>query len=153
MLPFQVVRLRIKPQLMDNDDDMWRNWGIHVAKGNRIIIAMNLKNPFMRHANRRLLLKQTYRCLTHPLDTAKARLQALSAAQYNYRGPVDVLRQTFHKEGIRGLYRGFGGVIVGGTPGTILYLCSYDICKERLSQLQGPFFVKRIILSITFPLD
>jgi hypothetical protein len=34
------------------------------------------------------------------------------------------------------------GVIVGGTPGTILYLCSYDICKERLSQLQGPFFVK-----------
>jgi hypothetical protein len=82
------------------------------------------------------------RCLTHPLDTAKARLQALSAAQYNYRGPADILRQTFHKEGIRGLYRGFGAVIVGGTPGTILYLCSYDIsvAVARTFFRQGSFY-------------
>jgi hypothetical protein len=38
-------------------------------------------------------------------------------------------------EGISGLYRGFSTVIVGGTPGTIIYLCSYEIFKERLSDL------------------
>jgi hypothetical protein len=33
------------------------------------------------------------------------------------------------------LYRGFGAVVVGGTPGTVLYLCSYDIAKHRLSRI------------------
>jgi len=98
------------------------------------------------------------RIFTHPLDTAKARLQATyteasihppgggssSALHPNvslhqnpmrYRGTVDVLYKTAHSEGIRGLYRGFGAVIVGGTPGTVLYLCSYDIAKKRLSDL------------------
>jgi hypothetical protein len=74
------------------------------------------------------------RCLTHPLDTAKARLQAVG--EHGYKGPFDVLKRTAQTEGIAGLYRGFGAVIVGGTPGTILYLCSYDIFKTRLSQYQ-----------------
>eukprot|EP00980_Cylindrotheca_fusiformis_P006762 scaffold1413_cov117-Cylindrotheca_fusiformis.AAC.2 len=80
------------------------------------------------------------RCLTHPLDTAKARLQAIENNSHTnqrptYRGPVDVLRMTASTEGIRGLYRGFGAVLIGGTPGTILYLCSYDIFKNSLSSL------------------
>lgn len=69
------------------------------------------------------------RSLTHPLDTAKARLQVKS----HYQGPLDVLRKTLETEGFGGLYRGFSAVIVGGTPGTIIYLCSYDIFKEKLS--------------------
>ena len=68
---------------------------------------------------------------THPLDTAKARLQSLNGA--SYKGPFDVLRSTFRYEGVRGLYRGFGTVIIGGTPGTIVYLCSYDIFKDKIS--------------------
>ena len=28
-----------------------------------------------------------------------------------------------------GLYRGFGAVVVGGTPGTVIYLCSYEWFK------------------------
>eukprot|EP00934_Nitzschia_sp_Nitz4_P004058 Nitzschia sp. Nitz4//scaffold13_size275219//56687//57844//NITZ4_000851-RA/size275219-exonerate_protein2genome-gene-0.43-mRNA-1//-1//CDS//3329535945//4048//frame0 len=75
------------------------------------------------------------RLLTHPLDTAKARLQAVGIT---YNGPVDVLRRTIATEGIRGLYRGFSTVIVGGTPGTIIYLCSYDIFKERIAALTDP---------------
>jgi hypothetical protein len=71
------------------------------------------------------------RIVTHPLDTAKARLQSLSGA--SYRGPADALVKTFRSEGIRGLYRGFPTVIVGGTPGTIIYLCGYDIFKDRIS--------------------
>lgn len=34
--------------------------------------------------------------------------------------------------GLRSLYRGFGTVLVGGTPGTMLYLCSYDYIKEEM---------------------
>ena len=35
--------------------------------------------------------------------------------------------------GIASLYRGFGTVLIGGTPGTMLYLCSYEIIKQNLS--------------------
>mmetsp|Transcript_33412 Transcript_33412/g.78814 ORF Transcript_33412/g.78814 Transcript_33412/m.78814 type:complete len:250 (-) Transcript_33412:909-1658(-) len=76
------------------------------------------------------------RLLTHPLDTAKARLQSLSGA--HYAGPVDVIVNTFRSEGIVGLYRGFPTVIVGGTPGTIVYLCGYDYFKENLSLFLSP---------------
>jgi hypothetical protein len=101
------------------------------------------------------------RLLTHPLDTAKSRLQAIyidaaSATTTNnhnktgstkaspffraatstnpYRGPLDVLVQTFRTEGISGLYRGFGAVIIGGTPGTVLYLCGYEAAKNKLAE-------------------
>lgn len=76
------------------------------------------------------------RIVTHPLDTAKARLQSLGGA--SYRGPADVLVKTFRSEGIRGLYRGFPTVIAGGTPGTIVYLCGYDIFKDRISSALSP---------------
>jgi Mitochondrial carrier protein len=66
---------------------------------------------------------------THPLDTTKARVQAPGSI---YTGTVDVLCQSFRNEGVRGLYRGFGTVILGGTPGTIIYLCTYDFTKRRL---------------------
>jgi Mitochondrial carrier protein/Mitochondrial 18 KDa protein (MTP18) len=72
------------------------------------------------------------RVTTHPLDTAKARLQSLNNA--DYRGPMDVLWQTFRSEGIKGWYRGFSTVIVGGTPGTIVYLCSYDLFKDMIGK-------------------
>ena len=48
---------------------------------------------------------------------------------------MDALFQTFRAEGVRGLYRGFGAILVGGTPGTMLYLCSYDLLKIRLTSL------------------
>lgn len=88
------------------------------------------------------------RIFTHPLDTIKAKLQAppqappqtptaskLSNANLftPYKGPLDVLQKTSRSEGIRGFYRGFGAILVGGTPGTILYLCSYDLIKKRLA--------------------
>ena len=48
---------------------------------------------------------------------------------------MDALWRTFRTEGVRGLYRGFGAILVGGTPGTMLYLCSYELCKVRLGAL------------------
>jgi Mitochondrial carrier protein len=73
------------------------------------------------------------RICTHPLDTVKARLQAPPGSTPLYTGPFDALRRTARSEGIRGLYRGFGAVIVGGTPGTVIYLCTYDICRSFFS--------------------
>ena len=102
------------------------------------------------------------RIATHPLDVSKARLQAVyqqhqhedhhgnstirsssnsssrishSAGRRPYRHTWDVLQRTFSTEGFRGLYRGFGAVIVGGTPGTVLYLTSYEYTKQYLSSI------------------
>lgn len=76
------------------------------------------------------------RTLTHPLDTAKARLQDIRTGN-TYRGPLDVFRAG----NLWSLYRGFGAVIVGGTPGTMLYLCSYELIKERLGGNETDFRV------------
>lgn len=76
------------------------------------------------------------RIFTHPLDTIKAKLQAPpgpSSELRPFRGPLDTFTKTFRTEGIKGFYRGFGAILVGGTPGTIIYLCSYDIVKTKLS--------------------
>jgi hypothetical protein len=75
------------------------------------------------------------RCLTHPLDTAKARLQA--SPSNHYTGTFQVLTSALQKEGIRGWYRGFGVVVTLGTPGTVLYLSTYEIAKERLGMYKG----------------
>lgn len=78
------------------------------------------------------------RICTHPLDTAKARLQSQSTGEAakvaQYKGPIDVLQKTARIEGIRGLYRGFGAIVVGGTPGTMVYLCGYEMFKKKLSR-------------------
>ena len=50
---------------------------------------------------------------------------------------VNVLKSTVRSEGVRGLYRGFGAVILGGTPGTILYLTSYEKIKTELEEKTG----------------
>jgi len=86
------------------------------------------------------------RIITHPLDTAKARLQAnytqvespsSTSKVPRYRGTIDVLVRTFRSEGLGGLYRGFGAILFGGTPGTVAYLCSYDIFKNKITQMHS----------------
>jgi len=77
------------------------------------------------------------RICTHPLDVAKARIQYHEPGAPPYKGTFDVLRRTSQTEGIKGLYRGFGAVIVGGIPATVVYLCSYELVKTRLSQITG----------------
>lgn len=57
------------------------------------------------------------RLLTHPLDTAKARLQVptksgssfnnlVSSSEKQYKGIYDIIRSTYTGDGIKGLYRG-----------------------------------------------
>ena len=79
----------------------------------------------------------------HPLDTCKARLQVQSSTS-RYTSLLDIMRQTFRAEGLRGLYRGFGVTVVGSAPATCLYLTSYDASKQVLSE---NFFTKNDFLA------
>lgn len=50
------------------------------------------------------------KCLLHPIDTVKAKLQVGNpTASAPTRGSyiVEVVRETIRKDGLRGLYRGF----------------------------------------------
>lgn len=78
------------------------------------------------------------RIFTHPLDTAKARLQAPvtftgGGPNTRFRGPLDALLRTYRHEGLRALYGGFGAVIIGGTPGTVMYLTGYAAFRDSIS--------------------
>lgn len=56
-------------------------------------------------------------CSTYALDVVKTRLQAdgiNGAARYS--GAVDVIKQTFRDEGLRGFYRGLGITLVRAFP-------------------------------------
>ncbi|KAL7505444.1 hypothetical protein ACHAXN_002933 [Cyclotella atomus] len=68
---------------------------------------------------------------------AKARLQVstINSGSTSFRGPIDAILQTYRKEGIRALYGGFGAVIIGGTPGTVLYLTGYAFFRDSITSL------------------
>ncbi|CAM9558423.1 unnamed protein product [Chrysoparadoxa australica] len=82
-------------------------------------------------------------CL-HPLDTAKARLQSPNGGEF--KNTLHVLRVAMTEEGVKGLYRGFGAVALGGTPGTCIYLTTYEALKRHflaapLMQDEGNHFL------------
>jgi hypothetical protein len=66
------------------------------------------------------------RFICHPIDTIKARLQVKDSQA--------LLRNL----SIRSLYSGFPAVAIGGTPATCLYLTSYEVSKNSLSNRQLP---------------
>jgi hypothetical protein len=72
------------------------------------------------------------RCFTHPLDTTKAQLQVTLTK--NGDGPLRMFQTILQKEGPRGLYRGFSIVVTLGTPGSVLYLCTYEAAKQQFTK-------------------
>lgn len=48
-----------------------------------------------------------------------------------------MLVRTVQTEGVSALYRGFGAILVGGTPGTMVYLCGYDWFKSGLESARS----------------
>ncbi|KAG5183809.1 mitochondrial carrier domain-containing protein [Tribonema minus] len=77
----------------------------------------------------------------HPLDTVKARLQGPFGAEL--RGISHTFRKTVAEEGFGALYKGMGAAVVGGTPGTMIYLTTYELTKRRLEEMpshhEAPF--------------
>ena len=68
------------------------------------------------------------RCLCHPLDTIKSRLQADARSG----SLVACGARTLAEEGPRGLYRGFGAAAFVGTPAGMLYFTTYEGCKRAV---------------------
>ena len=72
------------------------------------------------------------RLICHPIDTVKARFQLPNSP---YKSTWEVAKVTLKEEGILGFYRGVGTVTGLGTPAFILYLCTYEECKNYFATM------------------
>ncbi len=75
----------------------------------------------------------------HPIDTAKSQVQAGKNSSA-WKAFMD----TYRTNGLKGLYRGIGAVLVGGTPAVMIYLTTYEITKNKFDSINYPLpeFVK-----------
>lgn len=88
--------------------------------------------------------------VTCPLDTIKIRLQAQEAyiptilgerrrptKQRFYKGTIGTARVILRQEGIRGLYRGGGLIVLGYFPTWAVWFAAYDKSKQVLQNTFG----------------
>ncbi|KAH8097027.1 mitochondrial carrier [Cristinia sonorae] len=74
----------------------------------------------------------------HPFDLTKVRLQSqVLDATARFSGPIDCLRQTWLKEGFRGLYRGLPAPIVGAMTENAALFLSYNELQNALRWVTG----------------
>jgi hypothetical protein len=72
----------------------------------------------------------------HPFNTIKVRLQT----QSQFSGPFDCLKKTLRTEGVSGLYRGMGSMLIGQQLTNITLFASYQNVR-RLLDADGYKFV------------
>lgn len=70
----------------------------------------------------------------YPISVVKTRMQVATRGQTNVSGPA-VFKGILRQDGIRGLYRGFGTVIVGTIPSRMVLLTSLETTKLAASNL------------------
>ena len=71
--------------------------------------------------------------IEYPFDTVKVRLQSQSSdLPLRYAGPLDCFRQSFHAEGLPGLYRGVSAPLFGAAIETSSLFFSYRIAQTTL---------------------
>ncbi|KZV84232.1 putative mitochondrial amino acid transporter ARG-13 [Exidia glandulosa HHB12029] len=74
----------------------------------------------------------------HPFDLAKVRLQAqVLDHEARFKGPLDCLRQTYVKEGVRGLYRGLPAPIVGAMAENASLFFAYNEAQTAIRRVTG----------------
>jgi hypothetical protein len=72
----------------------------------------------------------------HPIDTAKAQMQASSTRI----SLSTALKSTYKHGGIRGLYAGFGTAFFGSAPAACMYFTVYEAAKRAFNPVApGPF--------------
>jgi len=67
----------------------------------------------------------------HPLDTIKTRAQI--APKGMFKGPMDILMQTFRREGFFALYKGMASPLIGIAGVNSLLFASYGISRRIIS--------------------
>ncbi|RAL06873.1 putative mitochondrial ornithine carrier protein AmcA/Ort1 [Aspergillus homomorphus CBS 101889] len=71
--------------------------------------------------------------IEYPFDTVKVRLQSQpDHLPLKYTGPLDCFRQSFHTDGVRGLYRGISAPMVGAAVENSCLFFSYRIVQDIL---------------------
>mmetsp|Transcript_55110 Transcript_55110/g.154695 ORF Transcript_55110/g.154695 Transcript_55110/m.154695 type:complete len:313 (-) Transcript_55110:216-1154(-) len=72
-----------------------------------------------------------------PIDVVKERLQVQRDMRglYDYRGPVDAVRQIVRLEGVFGLYRAYGATLAAFGPQTAINLALYENIERRARAL------------------
>ena len=100
--------------------------------------------------------------VTCPLDVIKTKLQAqggfrtrthanpLSATSKQlYTGIIGTGRTIWHEEGLRGMYRGLGPMLLGYLPTWAVYLTVYENTREYYYDMSGSWWVARCYSSLT----
>lgn len=84
--------------------------------------------------------------VTCPLDVIKTRLQAQGSfrprpyagpARVVYKGLTGTARTIWREDGIRGLYRGLGPMLLGYIPTWAVYMSTYESTKDLLNERMG----------------
>jgi solute carrier family 25 folate transporter 32 len=85
--------------------------------------------------------------VTCPLDVIKTRLQAQGSfrqrprhavgAPLLYRGMVGTARTIWKQDGLRGMYRGLGPMLLGYLPTWAVYMSVYDMSKTAYTPRMG----------------
>lgn len=74
--------------------------------------------------------------IMYPLTTIRTRVQQnqyiQDSMQQKYSGVIDAFRQTWHKEGLGGFYKGLTSNIIKGVPQKGLYFFSYELIKDKI---------------------
>lgn len=68
----------------------------------------------------------------YPLDMIKSRLQVDSYHQPKYKGIIDCGRQVVAKEGLYGLFRGFGPALARSFPANAVCFAVYEATKSGI---------------------
>jgi solute carrier family 25 (mitochondrial folate transporter), member 32 len=90
--------------------------------------------------------------VTCPLDVIKTKLQAQGgfapvqkgrhAGHHKvYEGLVGTAKVIWREEGVRGMYRGLGPIILGYLPTWAVWFTVYNKSKEYVGQFQGELFL------------
>lgn len=103
-------------------------------------LPQSLQQPDVRRLCAGALAGAGALLVTHPLDTVRTRLAAarlgLGGGQA-YAGPADCLRETWRREGVRGLYAGCAMSLVEIAPYTAVAFAGYEGVKQRLCRKEG----------------
>ena len=74
--------------------------------------------------------------LTHPLQTIRSRLQQRGdvgpSGGPRYSGLVDAVAQTWHREGLRGFYRGLVPNLLRAMPSSAINMAVYEAVLKLL---------------------
>lgn len=77
-----------------------------------------------------------------PLYMVKTQIQAQSHGkfavgfQHGHTGMIDALISTYRQGGIRGLWRGFEGIVPRTAVGSAIQMTTFSKCKEFLSKYE-----------------